>query len=80
MAWRLKKEAVELAMMNKGMNLKALQEAANVSPRTLYLALRGKTQPTIGTIGKLARALGVDAAEIAENIEPEPEQERKHII
>lgn len=77
MVWRLKKEAVELAMMNKGMNLKALQDAAKVSPRTLYLALRGKTQPTIGTIGKLCAALGVDASQIAENVE---EPERKHII
>ena len=69
MVWKLKREAVELAMMNKGMNLKALQDAAHVAPRTLYLALRGKVSPRIETIGKMAVALGVDAAQIAENVE-----------
>ena len=71
MAWKLKREAVELALMNKGMNLKALQDAAHISPRTLYLALRGKVNPRIETIGKMAVALGVDASQIAECVDDE---------
>ena len=69
MAWKIKREALEMAIMNKGMSLKALQDAAHVSPRTLYLMIRGKTCPRFETIGKIAVALGVPASEIAESVE-----------
>ena len=77
MAWRLIKAKAELALMNTGKTWSQIAAETKTSPATIYYALSGKRKTSIKTIGKLAKALGVDAAEIAEVIE---EPERKHII
>ena len=70
MAWKLKRDKVELFAMNKGMTIKDIQTAAVLSQATMYKAMHGG-KASVKTIGKIALALEVDAAEIAENVPDE---------
>lgn len=78
MTWKLDREKAELALMNARKTWRGVAKETHTSPATIVKALKGQGNTSLRTIGKLALALGVDAAEIAENVEPEPE--RKHII
>ena len=60
---RLNKEKFELAKAMACMGQKDLI-AAGIPKRTLYSALKGNVKPD--TVGKIARALGVDVTEIIE--------------
>lgn len=69
MAWRLIKTKAELALMNAGKTWAEIAKETKTSPATIYYALSGKRKTSTKTISKLARALGVSAADIAESIE-----------
>ncbi len=44
----------------KGMSTRGLASEASVSTETIYAIEHGKRQPSVTTLGKLARALGVE--------------------
>lgn len=46
-------------MAAKGLNVKKLADMSGVSRATLSFIVRGKRQPNIDTVGKLAKALDV---------------------
>ncbi len=77
MAWKINREKAELALMNARKTWREVAKETYTSPATIVKALKGQGNTSPKTIGKIAAALGVDAAEIAESIE---EPERKHII
>jgi transcriptional regulator with XRE-family HTH domain len=45
---------------SKGMSTRALAREASVSTETIYSIEHGKRQPSVTTLSKLARALGVE--------------------
>ena len=45
---------------DRGYSIRGLARAAGVSPDTVYSVEHGRRQPSIRTLGKLARALGVE--------------------
>ncbi len=51
--------ALELAMINKGMNYKELAEAAGFSPGTIYAAANKKRRPSLPLLEKISKALNV---------------------
>ena len=69
MVWRVNREKAELALMNSGKTWAAVARETKTSPVTIINALKGKGKTSLKTIGKMAAGLGVDAADIAENID-----------
>lgn len=57
-------ERLNLAQAKACMSSKELQEAAKISDVTLSRIRNGEQKPRLQTIGKLARALGIDPAEL----------------
>lgn len=58
-----KRNAILLAMARRGLTVQELAELSEVPPRTLRDVMRGEpTRPK--TLGKVAKALGVDPAEL----------------
>ena len=45
---------------SRGMSTRALAREAEVSTETIYAIEHGRRQPTVRTLGKFARALGVE--------------------
>jgi len=45
---------------SKGMTTRSLAREAGVSTETIYSIEHGRRQPTVTTLGKIARALGVE--------------------
>lgn len=64
---RIDPEKFELAMAKACISSRKLREASGVSDVTLYRIRRGAQQPRPSTVGKLARALGVEVTEIIES-------------
>ena len=62
---RLNHDKMEIAMARKGMNQKALSQAAGVCQQTISAVIWGKGASP-ATVRKISEALGVDPAEIAE--------------
>lgn len=48
------------------LTLRALARQAGVAPRTLLWIEQGRTVPQLGTIGRIAAALGVEPGQVAE--------------
>ena len=69
LAWRVVRTKAELALMNAGKTWAQVAAETKTSPATIYYALSGKRKTSTKTIGKLAKALGVSAADIAESID-----------
>jgi transcriptional regulator with XRE-family HTH domain len=44
----------------RGLSIRKLAEEAGVSTETVYSLEHGRRQPTLRTLGKIARALGVE--------------------
>lgn len=61
---QLDMERVELLAMEKCWGMSDLQRAAGLANMTLYHIKRGKAKASARTIGKVARALEVNPAEI----------------
>lgn len=53
-------------MLDKGMSRKDLSESAGLTYQRVCSYLAGYCKPTLNTLGKIAKALGVDPAEIIE--------------
>jgi transcriptional regulator with XRE-family HTH domain len=49
-----------------GIGIRRLSRGAPVAPRTIYSIERGESTPSVETIRKISRFLGVDAMEITE--------------
>lgn len=62
------KHKLELAMARACMNTTDLQKAAEMPKPTVFNVMMGKNVRP-GTIGRIARALGVDVTEIIEDID-----------
>jgi len=45
----------------RGLSIRKLAEEAGVSTETVYSLEHGRRQPSVRTLGKIARALGVEA-------------------
>ena len=45
---------------SKGMSTRALAAESGISTETVYAVEHGKRQPSMRTLGKIARALGVE--------------------
>lgn len=69
MVWRVNRAKAELALMNSGKTWSEIARETKTSPVTIINALKGKSKTSLRTIGKMAAGLGVDAADIAENVE-----------
>ena len=61
------REKLELAMARSCMSSEELIKAANMPRPTVYNVITGRSVRP-GTLGRVARALGVDVTEIMENI------------
>ena len=48
----------------KGFSVRRLAREAEVSTETVYSVEHGRRQPSVRTLGKLARALGVEARDL----------------
>jgi transcriptional regulator with XRE-family HTH domain len=48
----------------RGLSIRKLAEEAGVSTETVYSLEHGRRQPTLRTLGKIARALGVEAKDL----------------
>lgn len=57
---------IDLLIANMGMSAKEFSEHSGINESTLCKIRSGKQAPSLKTIGKLARALNVDAEQIAE--------------
>jgi transcriptional regulator with XRE-family HTH domain len=44
----------------RGLSVRGLAKEAEVSPETVYSVEHGKRQPSVRTLSKIARALGVE--------------------
>lgn len=71
MGWRLNKTKAEVALMDAGKTWAEVARETKTSPGTIYAALNGKRKTSLKTLGKLAAALGVSVAVIAEAVEAE---------
>ena len=54
------------ARIERLFSVRALAERAGVAPSTVYMTEAGKYTPRLGTIRRLAEALGVEPREITE--------------
>ena len=61
---KIDKRKVELLMATRQINPKRLSEIAGVSYPTLHRAYTGRSKPA--TLGRIAKALGVDVLDIIE--------------
>ena len=61
------KSKLDLAMARKKMNKSQLADAVGVSRNRIYVIL-GQKNATPTAVGRIAKALGVDVAEIIEDI------------
>ena len=61
---KLNKEIVEIKIADKGVILQEFCELAGITRVTLNAALNGKSNLRLGTVGKIAEALGVSSEEI----------------
>ncbi len=57
------KQFLRNAMVAECLSLKALAEKSNVTQTTICLILSGKRNPSLATIGKLAKALNRNPAD-----------------
>jgi transcriptional regulator with XRE-family HTH domain len=48
----------------RGLSVRGLAKEAEVSTETIYSVEHGRRQPSVRTLGKLARALGVEAKDL----------------
>ena len=48
----------------KGLSVRGLAREAEVSTETVYSVEHGRRQPSVRTLGKIARALGVEARDL----------------
>ncbi len=48
----------------KGLSVRGLAREAGVSTETIYSVEHGRRQPSVRTLGKIARALGVEAKDL----------------
>ena len=48
----------------RGLSVRGLAKEAEVSTETIYSVEHGKRQPSVRTLGKIARALGVEAKDL----------------
>jgi transcriptional regulator with XRE-family HTH domain len=48
----------------RNLSVRGLAKAAEVSTETVYSVEHGRRQPSVRTLGKLARALGVEAKDL----------------
>ncbi len=48
----------------KGFSVRGLAREAGISTETVYSVEHGRRQPSIRTLGKIARALGVEARDL----------------
>ena len=49
---------------DRGYSVRGLAREAGVSTETVYSVEHGKRQPSVRTLGKLARALGVESKDL----------------
>ncbi len=49
---------------NRGLSVRGLAKEAEVSTETVYSVEHGRRQPSMKTLGKIARALGVDPVDL----------------
>lgn len=63
---RINTKKVDLLIAKKEMSAKEFSEHSNINETTLCRIRNGKQVPNIKTVGKLAKALDVDVAEIIE--------------
>lgn len=64
---QIDRKKLELAMASKCLNFKELKELANISNSTITKVLENKMPLTPKTLGKIAKALSVDPAELIKN-------------
>ena len=64
---QISRERVEILMAERQINPKELVHAAGISYPTLGRAYVGKSKPV--TVGRIARALGVDVVDILREVE-----------
>ena len=76
--WKLDKDKISREAIRRGLTMTQIMKGAKVSPAAWYGSINGTRKTSVGTVGKVAQFLGVEPEVIAENIEPEPEPERKH--
>ncbi len=48
----------------KGLSVRGLAREAGISTETVYSVEHGRRQPSVRTLGKIARALGVEARDL----------------
>ena len=48
----------------RGLSVRGLAKEAEVSAETVYSVEHGKRQPSVRTLGKIARALGVEVKDL----------------
>jgi len=48
----------------RGLSVRGLAKEAEVSTETIYSVEHGKRQPSVRTLGKIARALGIEAKDL----------------
>lgn len=66
----------ENALAERGMTLKELYSVSNVSDNTLLAIRKGKVTPRPATIGRIAKALGVDVRDIIQEGDSNDRMER----
>lgn len=63
---KINSEKLKIAQANSCLNNKELCKNAGIGTITLLEIKNGKRKPTLKTIGKIAKALGVDVTELLE--------------
>lgn len=63
---KIDSKKIDLLIAKKGMSVKEFSELSHINETTLCRIRNGKQVPNIKTVGKLAKALEVDVAEIIE--------------
>ena len=63
---KLDEKKLQMILAEKGMMLKDLCESAGIGEITLRNIRQGKSRPRPATIGRIAKALGVDVKDIIE--------------
>jgi transcriptional regulator with XRE-family HTH domain len=69
--------ALRRVRLSRGLTQEGLGLEAGVQRNFISLIETGQNQPTIGTITKLARALGLRASELVAEAEKEPARRRR---
>lgn len=63
----LDNKKLKLLMAKKQLNIKDLAEESGLSANSISCFFSGRRNPTIKSLGKLAKGLGVDVTEILED-------------